>query len=375
MTGDAAVVKINGVGAIPSEDVEPAARLTIEEVALAAHVSRSTVSRVINNHPSVRPQVRERVEHVIAQLRYSPRAAARSLASRRTQSVGLLIPRSAALIFSDPFFPHVIQGITETCSRRGYFLMLSMVTAEREQDFYERVIAGHHVDGLMMLSSDVDDPILPMLIRDSTPLVLVGRHPYLPHISSADVDNLGGARAAVRHLIELGHERIATITGPLYMAAAMDRRDGYKQALAEARIPVRPELIREADFTQAGGHLAMSELLRLDQPPTAVFTASDPMAVGAMRAIIEAGYSVPADISLVGFDDLPLSQMLTPPLTTVHQPLYELGAAAADLLLNRLEQHGDDVTMHTRLPTHLVVRDSTARPARAAAQRRKQLVD
>jgi len=364
------------VGAIPSDDefdgLPPAGRLTIEEVALAARVSRSTVSRVINNHPSVRPHVRQRVEDVIAQLRYSPRAAARSLASRRTQSVGLLIPRSAALIFADPFFPHVIQGITETCSRRGYFLMLSMVTAEREQDFYERVIAGHHVDGLLMLSSDVDDPILPMLIRDATPLVLVGRHPYLPEVSSADVDNLGGARAAVRHLIELGHERIATITGPLFMAAAMDRRDGYKQALAEALIPIRPEMIREADFTQAGGHFCMRALLEIDRPPTAVFTASDPMAIGAIRAIVEAGLSVPRDISVVSFDDLPLSRMLTPPLTTIHQPLYELGAAAADLLLNRLENPSEDPTLHTRLPTHLVVRDSTSVPSTTTVYPRRK---
>lgn len=348
-------------------------RLTIEEIAELADVSRSTVSRVLNNHPSVRPEVRARVQQVIQEQRYSPRAAARSLASRHTDAVGLLIPRSAAAIFADPFFPHVIQGITETCSKRGFFLMLSMVTAEREQDFFERVVAGRHVDGLIMLSSDIDDPILPLLIRDATPLVLVGRHPYLRDVSSADVDNQDGAAQAVRHLIELGHRRIATITGPLNMAAAMDRRDGYKQALAAAAIPIRPELIVEGDFTQSGGYRAMQRLLEMAAPPTAVFAASDPMAAGALRAVHEAGLQVPADISLASFDDLPLAAMITPGLTTVHQPLFELGARAADLLLNRLDQSAEQPPGHARLTTELVVRESTGplNPhARQAAQAR-----
>ena len=338
----------------------PSSRLTIEEIADLAAVSRSTVSRVLNNHPSVRPAVRARVQRVIAEQRYSPRAAARSLASRRTNVVGLLIPRSAATIFADPFFPYVIQGITETCSKRGYFLMLSMVTAEREQDFYERVLRGRHVDGLIMLSSDIDDPILPLLIRDNeTPLVLVGRHPYLKDVPSVDVDNPAGAAEAVRHLIQLGHRRIATITGPLYMAAAMDRRDGYKQALAEFAIPIRPELIVEGDFTQPGGYRAMEKLLQLAEPPSAVFVASDPMAAGALRAVSDAGLEVPDDVAVASFDDTPLASMVTPPLTAVHQPVYELGAAAADLLLGRLEEPAAQLPSSIRLPARLVVRQST----------------
>jgi LacI family transcriptional regulator len=356
--------RAGGQHAIPWERFHdagrPVNRLTIEEIADLADVSRSTVSRVLNNHPSVRPSVRERVQQVIQEQHYTPRAAARSLASRRTNVVGLFIPRSAAQIFSDPFFPHVIQGITEACSSRGYFLLLSMVTAEREHDFYERVLRGHHVDGLIMMSSDIDDPILPLLIRDESALVLVGRHPYLADVSSADVENRDGAAQAVSHLIDLGHQRIATITGPLYMVAAMDRRDGYKQALAEVAIPIRPELIVESDFTQAGGYHAMRQVLDLPERPTAIFAASDVMAAGALRAIHEAGLSVPEDMSLVSFDDLPLASILTPPLTTVHQPLHDLGAAAADMLLDRLELPDDDHPTHVRLATHLVVRQSSA---------------
>jgi LacI family transcriptional regulator len=238
-----------------------------------------------------------------------------------------------------------------------------MVTAEREQDFYERVLRGRHVDGLIMMSSDIDDPILPLLIRDESPLVLVGRHPYLADVTFADVENRDGAVQAVQHLIELGHRRIATITGPHFMVAAMDRRDGYKQALAEAAIPIRPELIFESDFTQSGGYAAMHEVLRLPEHPTAIFAGSDVMAAGALRAIHEVGLRVPDDMSLVSFDDLPLASILTPPLTTVHQPLHELGAAAAELLLNRLEQQPDDhQPNHVRLPAHLVVRQSSGAP-------------
>ncbi|MBV9546834.1 MAG: LacI family DNA-binding transcriptional regulator [Chloroflexi bacterium] len=340
------------VGAVP--------RRTIEEIAELADVSRSTVSRVLNNHRSVRPDVRARVQQIIQEQRYAPRAAARSLASRRSNALGLLIPRSAMAIFSDPFFPYVIQGITETSTERGYFVMLSMVMHERERDFYERVLRGHHVDGLIMLSSDIDDPILPQLIRDETPLVLIGRHPYLSEVSTVDVDNREGAAQAVRHLIELGHRNIATITGPHNMAVAMDRRDGYKQALAEAGIPIRPELIVESDFTQAGGYEATGALLKpLPRTTTAVFVASDPMAVGALRAIQEHGLRIPEQLAIASFDDLPLATLVNPPLTTVHQPVQQLGSAAVDLLLNRLDASSEAPPDHVLLETHLVVRQST----------------
>jgi len=346
-------------------------RLTIEEIADLAAVSRSTVSRVLNDHPSVRPVVRARVLAVIQEQHYTPRAAARSLASSRTQAVGLLIPGSAAFIFSDAFFPQVIQGISETCSSHGYILMLSTVTPELEHDFYERVLRGHHVDGVIVMSSNIDDPVLPLLIHDPTPLVLVGRHPYLRDLNSVDVENHEGALVAVRHLIGLGHVRIATITGPLHSSAAMDRGNGYKEALVEASLTIRPELIVTGDFTQEGGRQAMRTLLQLPEPPTAVFVASDTMASGALQAARELEVRVPEDIALVSFDDLPIASLLVPSLTTVHQPLYDLGAAAADLLLKRLDQP-EAPPEQVWLPTQLVIRQSSGAalapaPARTAS--------
>src|SRR5919108_5122458 len=168
--------------------------LTIEQIAEIAQVSRSTVSRVLNNHPSVRPAVRDRVLRIISEHNYTPHAAARSLASSRTNVIGLLIPRTAAAIFSDPFFPYVIQGITEACNSQGYFLMLAMVSAEMEQGFYNRILRSRHFDGVIMLSGDVDDPILPLLISDGTPLALIGHHPYFQNLISVDVENRSGAR-------------------------------------------------------------------------------------------------------------------------------------------------------------------------------------
>jgi LacI family transcriptional regulator len=336
--------------------------VTIEEIARLADVSRSTVSRVLNNHPSVRPHVRERVLEVMRAQEYTPNAAARSLASSRSRVLSVVIPRSAAQIFTDSFFALALQGISEACVGAGYFVMLSMVTAEHEESFYNQVLRGQHFDGMIMLSSDIDDPLLPRLIRDRLPLVLIGQHPYLEGIVSVDVENREGARLAVEHLIGLGHRRIATICGPLVMTAGLARRDGYKQALLAAGIPISADLQAEGDFTQEGGYAAMQRLLALGSRPSAVFVASDTMAMGALRALSEAGLRVPADMAVVSFDDLPAAAYANPPLTTVRQPISELGATAVRVLIEQIES-ADTAPSLVRLPTTLVVRASCgARP-------------
>ncbi|MEM8533189.1 MAG: LacI family DNA-binding transcriptional regulator [Chloroflexota bacterium] len=344
--------------------------LTIEQIAEIANVSRSTVSRVLNNHPSVRQQVRDRVLQVIQEYNYTPQAAARSLASSRTDVIGLLIPRSAAFIFDDPFFPSIIQGISEACATHGYFLMLSMLTANMEQSFHNRILRGRHFDGVIMLSSDIDDPLLPLLIKDRVPLVLIGNHPYFQNISTVDVANREGAYHAVMHLIALRHQRIATITGSLQMAAAQDRLNGYKQALLESSIGIAPELIVEGHFTQEGAYHATEQLLAQANRPTALFTASDTMAFGALRAIHEAGFKVPEDIALVSFDDLPSSLYTTPPLTTMHQPITEMGTSAVDILIKHLKYPQEHQPATVRLPTSLVIRDSCGANTHKTIQKR-----
>jgi LacI family transcriptional regulator len=330
---------------------------TIEEIARLAEVSRSTVSRVLNNHPSVRPAVRNRVLAVIRQQNYTPYAAARSLASNCTHVLGLLIPRSAPFIFADPFFAGMIQAITEACSQRGYFMMLAMMSAETDEHFYDFILRSRHFDGMLLLSSDIDDPILARLIDTPTPIVLIGSHPYFDNLAWVDAENHAGAQRAVAYLIGLGHRRIGAITGPLRMAAAIDRRDGYKQALLEAGLTIAPELIVEGGFTQESGYWAMSRLLGLRSPPSAVFVASDTMAIGALRAIEQAGLRVPGDVSLIGFDDLPTAMAATTPLTTVRQPIAEMGATAVGLLIDRIEKRSAPAS-HLRLPTELIIRSS-----------------
>jgi LacI family transcriptional regulator len=281
--------------------------------------------------------------------------------------MNLFIPRNALTIFSDPFFSQVIQGIAETCASQGYFLMLSMVTDDINQGRFRHMLRSRHSDGVIILSSDMDDPILPLL-KDRTPLVLVGSHPYFRDLSWVDAENHEGARNAVNHLIKLGHRRIATITGPLQMAVAVDRRNGYKQALLEAGMPITPELIVEGDFTQEGGYRAMARLLERMPRPTAVFIASDMMATGALHATHEAGLCVPADLAIVGFDDVPMASFVNPPLTTIRQPIYELGTIAVKLLIDQLAEHAQRPTQ-MRIPTQLIVRQScgAATPQPAAS--------
>lgn len=337
--------------------------ITIEEIARLANVSRSTVSRVLNNHPNVRPAVRDKVLRVVREHNYIPNAAARSLASNRSYAISLLISGSTGEIFADPFFPQVIQGVSETCNSAGYVLMLAMLTAEMEQTFYNRMVGGRHFDGVIMLSSDIDDPLLPQLIRAGIPLVLIGRHPYLEGLSTVDSENREGARAATAHLIGLGHRRVATITGRLTMQSGVDRRDGYKQALTAAGLPIDPDLIVEGDYTREQGYRAMRRLLSLPEPPTAVFAASDATAFGAQRAIHEAGLRIPDDVALVGFDDVPSAAYANPPLTTVRQSSAEMGVQAARALLAQIEDPSKPPAA-IRLPTTLVVREScgAARP-------------
>jgi len=335
--------------------------LTIEHIAALAGVSRSTVSRVVNDDPRVSPAVRARVRRLIEEQGYTPHAAARSLAGCRTDVVCLLNVRGAASVFGDPFVLPPVRGISEACTERGYLLLLSLVAAEQAPAFCRRLVRGRHCDGVVMLASDADDALLPRLVEDRVPLVLIGRHPRLPWLSSVNAENREGARQAVAHLVGLGPRRVATITGPRGRSPGTERLDGYEAALRAAGLPVAPELVAEGDLSGQSGYAAMRRLLALLERPTAVFAADDAMAAGALRATREAGLAVPADLSLVGFDDAPIATLTEPPLTTVRQPVYELGAEAARLLTDQLRGRVASPAQR-RLPVELVVRRSSAPP-------------
>ncbi|HER33849.1 MAG TPA: LacI family transcriptional regulator [Halothiobacillaceae bacterium] len=332
--------------------------LTLEEVAQKAGVSRSTVSRVVNAHPSVRDEVRERVWQVIRDTGYQPHAAARSLVTRRTRIIGVIIPEAVNTLLGTPFFARFLAGVTHTCNLREYNLMLSLFDSPAGQrEMYRRVLGSGYLDGVIVASTPVDDPLIPQLLEDNVPWVLAGRHPD-ERVNYIDVDNALGARMAVEHLIRLGHRRIATVAGPPGMISAQDRLLGYKQALEAYRIPIDDALIIPGDFTEDGGTAATQRILSAS--PTAVFAATDSTASGVLKGIREAGMQVPQDIALVGFDDIPLATSLDPALTTIRQPIEELGSMAASLLLDILENPPDSgAPAHQMiLPVKLIVRAS-----------------
>ncbi len=331
-------------------------QLTLEEIARLAGVSRTTASRVLNEQPHVRPELRERVLRVIAETGFHPNPVARSLALQESRMIGLVVPRSVHSFFSDPYFPRLTQGIAEACNQYDYTLSLFLVqTPADEAKVLPKVISRGFLDGVVVQVGQMEDHLIAMLAESGLPMVVAGRPNMGDKVSFIDVDNVKGAYSAVMHLLELGRRRIATITGGLDTAVGMDRKRGYEEAHKALGLAIDPALIVEGDFTESSAYLAMQCLL--PHHPDAVFAASDIMAVGAIRAIQHSGLRVPCDISVVGYDDLPPALMITPELTTVHQPVRRFGFQAVTLLLDILK-NGPQPPRQIIMGTELVVRDS-----------------
>lgn len=336
---------------------------TLEDIAELAGVSRSTVSRVINEQPNVRDNVRERVLEVVQKTGYHPNAAARALASQRSWTLGLILPHSVSFLFSDPYYPQLTKGIAQACNQYNYTLALFLVgTKEDEEKIYPRVSRKGLLDGVIVQSGHHGDQwIIGRFVDANTPLVIVGRPFRSDNVSYIDIDNINASYNAVSHLIRLGRRRIGTIAGPANSTVGIDRKEGYLKALVERGREVDESLIIEGDFTEAGGYYAMQQIL--SARPDAVFVASDVMAIGAMRAARDAGLRIPEDISFVGFDDLPVATFSDMQLTTVRQPVVRFGAKAVEVLIDLIE-NGIDPPRHIIMETELVIRDScgAARP-------------
>lgn len=328
---------------------------TLNELAKHAGVSRSTASRVINNQPNVDPATRAKVLSAAKTLNYQPNVAARGLAAGRTGILGLVIPMGVSALFTDPYFPLLIQGISSACHKYDHSVMLWLAEPEYERRTIRQILSGGLIDGVIVASALTDDTLFEALRKDGKPSVLIGRHPGDPTVSYVDVDNINSAREIVAHLLRLGYRRVATITGPANMIAGADRWNGYLEALRERGIPQDPSLIVEGDFTEAGGYAAVQRLLPFK--PEAVFIASDAMAAGALRALREAGLSVPGDIAVAGFDDMPFAARTDPPLTTVRQPIQRAGSVAVETLID-LVAHPNSLPRRIILPTELVIRGS-----------------
>jgi LacI family transcriptional regulator len=328
---------------------------TLEAVAAAAGVSRSTVSRVVNGSSHVRPDVITAVNAAIHELNYTPNRAARSLANRQTMAIALVVPEDTTRFFGDPFFAEIVQGITEGLDESDYVLNLQLAAPSAPTQKTIRYLLGGNVDGAIVVSHHSGDDFFTTL--DATIPVVFGGRPFHPELHSnnyVDVDNTAGAAMGTRYLLDLGRKRIATIAGPDNMQAAIDRAQGWGDAMRAAGHP--DDLIEHGDFTLAGGAAAMRALLERDPSLDAVFVASDLMAAGAISVLRDRGRTVPGDVAVVGFDDSSAARTGEIPLTTVHQPSREMGVEMARMLLALLR--GGATERARVMPTWMVVRSS-----------------
>jgi DNA-binding LacI/PurR family transcriptional regulator len=340
-------------------------RLKLEDIGRMAGVSRATVSRVVNGEQNVRPEVRQRVEDVIRRTGYSPNAAARSLVSKRTGVIGLVIPSRVHSLFEDPYFAQLIQGVTLASNRAGTTLSLFLFQTEAEErDLYPRVVESGFLDGVIITATRMGDPLVARMTSRGMPLVMVGR-PELDDVSYVDVDNRAGAAMAGRHLVDIGRRRIGVIGAPTNTTAGRDRLDGFLDGLSDRGRSFDTDLRADGDFSEASGYEAMGVLL--ERGVDAVFVASDTMAFGALRAARERGLDVPHDVAVVGFDGFTASQNSVPPLTTVRQPVADTAARAVELLLGLVSGEQTAPTSIV-LPVELVVRSTTpAEPSHSSS--------
>src|SRR6195256_3807209 len=336
---------------------------TLEEVAKLAGVSRATASRVFTLSPRVSPKAKRAVERAAQKLSYVPNRAARRLVPGRTASIGLVIPEPTAMLFGDPFFPRLVRGISEVLARKQLQLVLLAPQSEADETRLESYLSAGHVDGVLMVSFHGADPLPERLHQRGMPVVLGGRPSGNGNVTYVDVDNVGGARMAVEHLVATGRKRIATISGPLDMGAGVDRLQGYREALRHAGLAMDDSYEALGDFGQESGGIAMQALLGRHPDLDAVFCASDVMAAGALATLREKGRRVPQDIAIVGFDDTSIAISTNPALSSVRQPIEEMGREMARLLLSAIEAPGLG-RKQVILATELVVRSSSGQGGR-----------
>ena len=333
---------------------------TIKDVAREAGVSVATVSRVFNESGPVGDQTRRRVREVAARLQYTPHAGARSLITSKTNTIGVLLPD----LYGE-FFSEVIRGMDQVAQRRGYHLLVSGSHDAKDEIEAALVAMRGRVDGVIAMSPHLDPPALMANVPASLPVVLLNCPVDGQDYDALTIENRSGAYAMVRHLAELGHRRVAIVRGADGNYDATERLVGYRDAVRDLSLDARAEWEVPGDFTEASGYRAIASLLALSDRPTAIFAANDAMAIGALSALRETGLRVPDDMAVGGFDDIPLARYMSPPLSSVHVAIAELGARGVQTLLHAIDSKNTHTRAHQRLPTALVIRRSCGAQAEA----------
>lgn len=333
--------------------------VSIRDVAQRAGVSIATVSRAVNGIPSVNAELAKRVWKAIDEVGYLPNTQARALVSGRSRMLGLIVSE-----ITNPFFPELVQEFETLAVAQGYEVLIGSTNYEpaRTESLIRRMLQ-RNVDGVAVMTFGIEEDLVQKLVEREFPLVFVDAGPELPNIRVLKVDYGEGIRQGVQHLAALGHRRIAFITGPLRLRSALARRDAFVKSMAELGLTVPNEHILEGSHTMEGGIGAMERLTALSELPTAVMCSNDMTAIGALHALYRTTHKVPDEISVVGFDDIHLAQFMLPPLTTVQMSCTHLAAAAVEALRAGIEPgHAKAGTKEWRIPTRLVVRQSTAFP-------------
>jgi DNA-binding LacI/PurR family transcriptional regulator len=331
-------------------------RPTIRDIAQAAQVSHATVSRALRNSSLVKSETTEIIRRIAEESGYRPSAAARSLVTRKTNLIGVVVTNIA-----DPFVAEIVSGIEEMADEHAYSVYLANSNADSDREL--RVVRGFEersVDGIIVTSSRVGAVYVPLLSQMRVPIVLVNNQHPAEFTHSVMIANFQASREITRHLIQLGHKRIAYIGDKSGYQSDTDRFGGYRSALDESDLPFTPELVVHGDSKPESGRIATEHLLRLAQPPTAIFCYNDMTALGALKAIRTGGLCVPGDLSVAGFDDLFLAQYTEPPLTTIRQPRHEMGRLAMETLLKLM--NGSTSEQNFQVPGELIIRQSTAPP-------------
>jgi DNA-binding LacI/PurR family transcriptional regulator len=314
--------------------------VTIKDVAKQANVSPSTVSRVIANNPRISHKTKERVKEVMDRLGYHPNFNARSLANKSVQAIGLVMPGSTDKVFQNPFFPEVIRGISKVAHDKEYAILIS--TGETENEIYEgvvRMVQGGRVDGVILLYSRLNDRVTNFLNEKKFPFTMIGKpHTNADGTTHVDNDNYSAAKAVTDYLLSLGHKQIGFVGGSLNLLVTVDRLKGYQDALTAANVPLRKEYIVHEEFLREGGQEAISELMSLNTPPSALVVVDDLMALGMLNTLDEMNVRVPEDLSIISFNNLLLSEISRPPLTTIEVNIYQLGFQAAKCLIEKIIQ-------------------------------------